>query len=73
MPNYPVLRFLEKHGDWVAIILAAIPVLAAIWTTALGYNLLFLLLGAGLAAVIYLMFKSYVELIRVMIDMLLPR
>lgn len=73
MPNYPVLHFLEKHGDWVAIILAAMPVLAAIWTTTLGYSPLFLLLGIGLAVVIYLMFKSYVELIRVMIDMLLPK
>lgn len=73
MPNYPVLRFLEKHGDWVAIVLAAVPVLAAIWAVIAGANALFLLLGAGAAAVVYLFFKSYVELVRVMIDMLLPK
>lgn len=73
MPNYPVLRFLEKHGDWVAIVFAAVPILAAIWAVIAGYNALFILLGIGGAAVVYLFFKSYVELVRVMIDMLLPK
>lgn len=73
MPQYPVLRFLEKHGDWVAIVLAVVPVLAALWALAAGMSAAVLPIGIVIAAVIYLVFKSYVELIRVMIDMLLPK
>lgn len=73
MPTYPVLRFLDKHGNWLALLFAALPPLLAIWAVCTGYSVLFLALGLALGGAVYLLFKSYVELLRVMIDMLLPK
>ncbi len=73
MPDYPTLRFLEKHGGWLAIAAGAAAFLAAIVATALGASLWWLLAGAVAGALVFLVARSYIELIRLMTDMLLPK
>lgn len=73
MTDYPTLRFLEKHGGWLAIAVALAAVAAGIVATALGASLWWLLGGAALGLVLFLLARSYVELIRLMTDMLLPK
>lgn len=73
MPNYPTLRFLEKHGGWLAITVGAAVFLAAVIAALLGASPWWMLAGAASGAALSLLARSYVELIRLMTDMLLPK
>lgn len=73
MADYPTLRFLEKHGGWLAIAVALAAFAAGILAAALGASLWWLAGGAALGLVLFLLARSYVELIRLMTDMLLPK
>ena len=72
-PTYRTLHFLVSHGDWVAIAAAAATLAfgAGIWLT--GASIWFLLGGVLGGAFMYLIMCSYVELVRVIVDMLLPK
>ena len=73
MPDYPILRVLERHGGWISLLVALVPVAISIWFVAMGAGQWWIAAGLGGGGVIYVLAKSYVELIRVMIDMLLPK
>lgn len=73
MVDYPTLRFLEKHGGWLAIAVGVAVFLAAIVAALLGASPWWLLAGGAMGAVLFLLARSYVELIRLMTDMLLPK
>jgi hypothetical protein len=73
MADYPTLRFLEKHGGWLATAVGAAAFLAAIAATMLGASAWWLLAGAVAGALLFLLARSYVEMIRLMTDMLLPK
>lgn len=73
MPDYPTLRFLEKHGGWLAIAVGSAAFLATIVATILGASPWWLLAGAVSGAALFLLARSYIELIRLMTDMLLPK
>jgi amino acid transporter len=73
MAEYPTLRFLEKHGGWLAIAVGVTAFLAGIVAAALGASPWWLLAGAVIGALLFLLARSYVELIRLMTDMLLPK
>ena len=73
MADYPTLRFLEKHGGWLAIAVGLMAFLAGIAATALGASPWWLLAGAVVGTLLYVLARSYVELIRLMTDMLLPK
>ncbi len=70
---YPAVRLLRRHGSWIAIGFGVVPVLAGVWASVACGNLAWLAGGiVGGAAVGFLM-RSYVELVRIIADMLLPR
>ncbi len=73
MAQYPTLRFLERHGDWIAILVALAPLLAGAVAALLGASFWWLLVGALAAAFLFVAARSYVEMIRLMTDMLLPK
>lgn len=73
MVEYPTLRFLEKHGGWLAIAVGLAVFLAGIVATLLGASPWWLLAGAAAGALLFLLARSYIELIRLMTDMLLPK
>ena len=73
MADYPTLRFLEKHGGWLAIAVGVAAFLAGIAATVLGASPWWLFGGAVIGALLFLLARSYVELIRLMTDMLLPK
>ena len=71
---YWMLHFIVKHGDWVALVCGALPLLASI----LGVALLTvpawaIVVGAVGSAFRYLLMRAFVELVRVIVDMLLPK
>ncbi|HEY3917876.1 MAG TPA: hypothetical protein VGL83_08780 [Stellaceae bacterium] len=73
MVDYPTLRFLERHGGWLAIAVGLAALFAGIVAVLLGASLWWLLAGAVAGGALYLLARSYVELIRLMTDMLLPK
>lgn len=73
MSQYPTLRLLERHGDWIAIAVALCPLLASVIATWLGASPWWMAGGAVASAFLYLAARSYIEMIRLMTDMLLPK
>ncbi len=74
MNQYPTIKFIIEHGDPLAVVIAVLPLCGAVALVAL-FALHWLVLVAGVACslVLFLLMKSYVELVRVIADMLLPK
>jgi len=73
MDQYPTIRLIVAKGDALAAITGLLPLLGALAAMALGWHWLVLPAGAIAAAVVYLLMRSYVELVRVIADMLIPK
>lgn len=73
MDQYPALKLIVERGNLLAAVIAALPLAGTLAAVALGMHWLFLLAGAVSAAVVYFLMRSYVELVRVMADMLIPK
>jgi len=72
-PTYSTLHFLVRHGDRLAVVVALAPVLGGIWAWMAGMSFAFAIAGIAGGAFLYLIMRSYVELVRVIVDMLLPK
>ena len=70
---YWMLQFIVKHGDWIAIAAGALPLLASIAGVLVGSPLWALAVGTVGSAFLFLLMRSFVELVRVIVDMLLPK
>ena len=73
MAQYPTLRFIDRHGSWLSILVALAPLAASVAAPFLGASPWWIPAGAATAAVLFLVARSYVEMIRLMTDMLLPK
>ena len=73
MPNYPIINFLVRHGHPFAIAVALLPALAGIWNFLVGGPWLYGVGGIAAGAVLYVLMKSYVEMVAIIADMLLPK
>ncbi len=73
MGGYPMLHLIGRYGGWIAMLLGIIPLAAAICVVAQGWSLWWLASGIVAAVIVFGAARSYVELVRVMIDMLLPK
>ncbi len=72
-PSYPTVRLLLRHGRAVAAAVGLLPLLGALWAVAAGWPAGLIVAGLVAAAVVYLLMRSYVELVSIIADMLLPR
>jgi hypothetical protein len=70
---YPAVRLLRRHGDWVVGGFAVIPVLAGLWANLALGGVAWLIGGLVLGAVTGFLMRCFVELVRIIADMLLPR
>ena len=73
MDQYPVIRLIVERGNLLALAIGALPLLGAIALVVLGVHWFALIAGAVASAVVYFLMRSYVELVRVIADMLLPK
>ncbi len=73
MSQYPVLTFLERHGGWIAAGVGLLPLAAAIVAVVMGAALMWLAAGVVGSIILFVAARSYVELIRLMTDMLMPK
>ncbi len=71
---YWMLQFIVKNGDWIAIACGVLPLLASIACVALfSITPWSIVAGAVGSAFLFLLMRSFVELVRVIVDMLLPK
>jgi hypothetical protein len=73
MNTYPMLHILVRWGQAVALALACFITAAGIWAALAQGNYLWGLLGLALGAIGYGLLLSYVELVKLVMDMLLPK
>ncbi len=72
-PTFPALHFLVNHGNVLALLLALCPPCGALLFWANGGPPAFLVAGVLGGMFLYLIMRSYVDLVRVIVDMLLPK
>lgn len=73
MDQYPIIRLIVERGNLLALVIGVLPLAGAIVLVALGVHWVAAPAGAVAAAVVYFLMRSYVELVRVIADMLLPK
>jgi hypothetical protein len=71
--TYRTLHFLVLRGDWFALAAAVGVLLIAIAFWLINSSVWALPVGVILSAFVYIIMRSYVELVRVIVDMLLPK
>ena len=71
---YWMLQFIVKQGDWLAIVCGLLPLVAAVGAVVIFAVTPWLIVaGAGASAFLFLLMRAFVELVRVIVDMLLPK
>jgi len=73
MNDYPMLHFLMRWGKVAAASIALAVLAAGLWLALSSGQWLWAVAGMGVAVVGYGLALSYVELVRVIVDMLLPK
>ena len=73
MENYSTVKFLVRYGNYVAIVISSLPTVIGLGLLFSGYHWLVLFGGVAATAVLYLLLKSYVEIVCIIADMLLPK
>ena len=70
---YPTLHFLVRHGNWIAAIVAVSTFILGVVASLVTETAWAIVVCTFASALIYLMLRSYVELVRIIVDMLMPR
>lgn len=74
MDQYPTLRIIAEKGNLIAIVVGLLPVLGALAIgVAFMWHWLILAAGVVLGGLLFGLTKSYVELVRVIADVMIPR
>ena len=73
MNDYPMLHFLMRWGKLAAAGLALSVLIVGLWAAISSGQWLWAAAGVAVAVVGYGLALSYVELVRVIVDMLLPK
>ncbi|MFC4624104.1 hypothetical protein ACFO1V_02505 [Daeguia caeni] len=72
-PVYPTIRFLVAKGDLLAVLAALIPVLLGFWGLASGFSWVWMAFAIVVGTGLWLILRSYVEVLRILSDTLMPR
>lgn len=70
---YPAVRLLRRHGDVIALAFGLAPVLAGVWAAITFGPWTWLIAGMVAGAGVGFLMRCFVELVRIIADMLLPR
>lgn len=73
MPNYPMLRFVTRHGGWLTVVIALAVALVGFVLTASSGVTTYAVLGIIVGALVFIVARALVEMVRLMTDMLLPK
>lgn len=72
-PSYPMVRFLVANGIVISVVLALVPFAAGIYLAMIGWGLVFPVAGFIAGLVIGGLLISYIEVLRIIADTLIPR
>ncbi len=73
MNDYPMLYFLMRWGQLVAIGLAIAVAVVGVWAAVSTGSWIWAVIGIVVSGVGYGLALSYVELVKLIVDMLLPK
>jgi len=73
MENYPTIQFILRFGNAFAILVALLPLAASVFAVICGVYCVVFAGGALTSIVRGVLMKSYVELVPIIADMLIPR
>jgi hypothetical protein len=74
MEQYPAVAFIVRHGKPLALVLSLLPpIVIALVLHATGFAWICSALALALLPLTYLIARSYVELVAIIADMLLPK
>lgn len=73
MDDYPTVKLILRWGNQMAIAAALAPPLIALALLTAGWSWPTLLAGVCIGAAVLVLARSYVELIRIIADTLLPK
>jgi hypothetical protein len=72
-PHYPVVQFQLRWGSAIAILIALAPVAVAVAAVWCGASSWIVLAGVAVGGILWLFVKSYVEVLSIIADTLLPK
>ena len=72
-PTYPVISFLIKHGVWLSIAIGAVLFALGLVFAWCGWGPIAAVVGAIVSIVATVLLVSYVEVLKMIADMLLPK
>jgi len=72
-PSYPAIRTISRFGPVIAILLGVAPVAVVIGLVSLGFSWLWAIPALVAGGLLYLIVQSYVEVLRILADTLMPR
>lgn len=73
MDQYPIIKLIVERGNLLAALIGGLPLIGALVLVGFGMHGLWIAAGVVASAVVYFLMRSYVELVRVIADMLLPK
>lgn len=73
IPSYPVVRFIVRHGRWIAAAVAVAILALAFYVFTNGGGPVTLAVGVGVAVLAVGVILSYVEVLTIIADTLMPR
>lgn len=73
MPSYPVLNLMLRHGRWITILLALLPLFGGLAATSQGAPGWWLALAITVSAVAFLLLRLLLEVLQILADFILPQ
>lgn len=68
-----MIKLIVERGSLLAALIGVLPLLGGLLLLAMGMHWIWVPASAVAAVVVYFLMRSYVELVRVIADMLLPK
>ena len=72
-PSYPAIRTISTFGPIIAIVLGLAPIAVVIGMVSVGFSWLWAIPALVAGGLLYLVVQSYVEVLRILADTLMPR
>ena len=72
-PHYPAVEFLVGYGRLLAIVLGVLLAVVGIAASLLGFGWAWALVGPGAGVIVWLLLQSYVEVLTILTETLLPQ
>lgn len=72
-PRYPAVQVFLRYGNLIAILAGLAPLAGVAWLVVEGASAWWIAAGVAAGAFVFLLMRSYAELVTIIADMLLPK